>query len=142
MTYLLDTSACVDYLRRPDSVLRRWIPADGVLDSLRLCSVVRAELRLGVRKRPTERNRRNVSEFLALFDSYPFDDDAAEAYADLRADLERQGRVIGPNDMLIAAIAVARAATLVTGNPKEFVRVAGLSCLSLDDLAAGKTRPA
>lgn len=140
MNYLLDTSACVDYLRRPDSVLRQWGTKER-LQSVRLCSVVRAELLLGTRKQPTERNRRKVAEFLALFASYPFDDAAAEAYADVRADLEREGCVIGANDMLIAAIAKIHGATLVTGNQEEFTRVAGLRCLSLADLAAGKTAP-
>jgi len=74
--------------------------------------------------------------FLLLFESYPFDNAAAEVYAKIRASLEREGRVIGPNDMLIAAIAVARGATLVTGNSKEFGRIPELECLTLESLAA------
>jgi tRNA(fMet)-specific endonuclease VapC len=37
-----------------------------------------------------------------------------------------QGQPIGPNDLLIAAIARANDAILVTNNTKEFGRVAGL----------------
>ena len=136
--YLLDTSACVDYLRRPGSPMRGWL---GSVDpgSVRLCSVVQAELLLGVQKKPTERNRRNVSRFLAFFpDSYPFDRAAAEIYARLRADLEMRGQAIGPHDTQIAAIALSRGAVLVTGNSGEFRRVPGLQCLALDELAAGR----
>ena len=136
MIYLLDTSACVDYLRRSDSILRKWF-LTGIRPSVRLCSVVRGELLLGIWKRNTEYNRWNVMEFLDLFESCPFDDVAAESYAKIRANLEREGRVIGSNDMLIAAIAVARGATLVTGNSKEFSRIPELQYRTLANLAAG-----
>ena len=138
MNYLLDTSVCIDYLRRPDSPMHEWLDAVDA-DSVHLCSVVQAELLLGVRKKPTERNRRNVSRFLAFFDAgYPFDYAAAEIYADIRAKLEEKGRGIGPQDTQIAAIALLHGATLVTGNPKEFGRVPNLEVLSLEELAARK----
>jgi tRNA(fMet)-specific endonuclease VapC len=44
----------------------------------------------------------------------------------IRGSLEREGRPIGPNDMLIAATARAHDAVLVTANTAEFRRVAGL----------------
>ena len=58
--------------------------------------------------------------------SLPFDDDAAEAYGQIRAKLEKIGKPIGPNDFLIAAIAVANDVRLVTHNTGEFSRVQGL----------------
>ena len=64
--------------------------------------------------------------FFDGFASLPFDDRAAEAYGTIRADLERQGTPIGPNDLLIAAIGLASGAILVTHNSREFGRVAGL----------------
>ena len=64
--------------------------------------------------------------FLTGLVSFPFDDPAAEIYGQIRADLENKGTSIGPNDLLIAAIARARGATLVTHNVKEFKRVEGL----------------
>ena len=56
----------------------------------------------------------------------PFDEHAAEAYATLRADLERQGRRLDDPDLRIAAIALSRDLTLVTGNVRHFERVPGL----------------
>jgi tRNA(fMet)-specific endonuclease VapC len=140
MNYMLDTSVCVDHMRRPDSPMHGWLDAVDA-DSVRLCSVVRAELLVGLRKKPTEWNRRRVMGFLAAFECYPFDNAAAEVYADIRAELESQGKVIGPYDMMIAAVAKARGLTLVTGNPEEFGRVPGLAVLPLEGLAAGKTPP-
>ena len=55
-----------------------------------------------------------------------FDDRAAEAYGTIRGDLEKQGTPIGPNDLLIAAIALANSAILITHNSREFGRVAAL----------------
>ena len=139
MNYLLDTSVCIDHMRRPNSPMHEWLDAVDA-DTVHLCSVVRGELLLGIRKKPTERNRQRVLGFLAAFASYPFDNAAAETYADIRAELESKGQVIGPYDMQIAAIALLHGATRVTGNPEEFGRVPDLKLLSLADLAAGKTR--
>ena len=57
---------------------------------------------------------------------FHFDDAAANAYSDIRAKLEKAGKPIGPNDMLIAAIAVANDLILVTHNTAEFSRIQGL----------------
>jgi tRNA(fMet)-specific endonuclease VapC len=56
----------------------------------------------------------------------PFDEKAAEAYGPLRAELERQGRRLDGSDLRIAAIALSRDLTLVTGNVRHFERVPGL----------------
>lgn len=50
----------------------------------------------------------------------------AQAYGMIRADLERQGTPIGPNDLWIAAVAKANDLMLVTHNQREFTRVVGL----------------
>ena len=140
MSYLLDTSACVDYLRRPDSVVRRWL---GSIDRklVFLCPVIRAELLVGLRKNPSERQELAARKFFAQLGSLPFNNNVAEIYADIRATLERRGQIIGPYDLQIAAVAVTHGATLVTGNENEFQRVPGLKCFPLADLAAGKTPP-
>ena len=50
----------------------------------------------------------------------------AREYGQVRADLSRQGKLIDPNDMLIAAIARVHDAVLVTNNTAEFERIANL----------------
>ena len=52
-------------------------------------------------------------------------------YGDLRADLERSGQLIGPNDLLIAAQALSLDCILVTDNEREFPKVAGLTVENL-----------
>jgi tRNA(fMet)-specific endonuclease VapC len=65
-------------------------------------------------------------EFLQPFLSLPFDDHAAQRYGSIRADLEARGTPIGPNDLMIAAIALANDLTLVTANIREFNRIGDL----------------
>ena len=62
-----------------------------------------------------------------VYKSLPFDDRCAEAYGRIRARLAEVGSIIGPNDLLIASIAVVHGATLVTHNVREFSRVEGLA---------------
>lgn len=126
LKYLLDTNACINYLNYPHAKVAsviRSIP----LHEVAVCSVVKAELYFGSRKsRNPAINLGKQLQFLDQFKSLPFDDAAAEAYADIRADLTAKGSIIGPYDLQIAAIAVANDLTLVTHNVSEFSRVGGL----------------
>jgi tRNA(fMet)-specific endonuclease VapC len=66
-------------------------------------------------------------EFIAAITLLDFDSTAAFASANIKKDLEKQGRIIGAYDILIAGIAKANDLTLVTSNEKEFIRVKGMS---------------
>ena len=57
----------------------------------------------------------------------PFDDVAASKFGEIRANLEKEGQVIGGYDMLIAAHALAKELILVTNNADEFNRVEGIT---------------
>jgi tRNA(fMet)-specific endonuclease VapC len=73
-----------------------------------------------------ERRLAILRETLAPYRPLPFDDAAAEAYGQLRHDLELRGERVGPHDLLIAAICLAHDVTLVTANTGEFQRVPDL----------------
>jgi tRNA(fMet)-specific endonuclease VapC len=51
-------------------------------------------------------------------------------YAKLRVALERRGRLLGSNDLWIAAHALTLRHTLVTANEREFARVPRLKCVN------------
>jgi tRNA(fMet)-specific endonuclease VapC len=87
---------------------------------------VKAELYHGAYKSGRDRNIELVRTFSTSFESLPFDDSATEIYGQLRIALEKQGKLIGPYDLLIASIALANAVTLVSHNSDEFKRVPGL----------------
>jgi tRNA(fMet)-specific endonuclease VapC len=79
-----------------------------------------------VAKSGSARNHEALQLFLAPLVILPFDEAAAWAYGQLRADLERLGTPIGSMDTLIAAHAISQQALLVTNNTREFARVPGL----------------
>lgn len=99
-------------------------------DGIVLCPVVLAELWYGVfRSRPTWRstNEAIVQQLQAKYSSAPFDDVAAVDAGLIRSDLAAIGQIIGPHDLLIAAIARTQSLTLVTHNTAEFSRVTNLT---------------
>jgi tRNA(fMet)-specific endonuclease VapC len=126
LSYLLDTNTCIRYLNgQPESVkarLERLTP-----DEVIVCSVVKAELLYGATKSTvSERTFSRLSRFFSLFNSLAFDDRSAVVYGAIRADLERRGTPIRPNDLMIAAIALASDSILVTHNTGEFGRIDNL----------------
>lgn len=97
------------------------------IGSLHLCSVVKAELLYGARKsQHVASNLARLGSFFAELPSLPFDDQAAEHYGAVRAAVEIEGQPIGPNDLMVAAIAKSADAVVVTRNNSEFRRVVGL----------------
>jgi tRNA(fMet)-specific endonuclease VapC len=90
--------------------------------------LVRAELLFGARvSAKAADNRRAVEMFLSPLRLLPFQGEAAEHYAEIRAHLEKSGISIGPNDLVIAATARANGHTLITRNTSEFLRVPALA---------------
>ncbi len=96
-------------------------------EDITLCSVVKAELLYGAAKsRVSEHTLARLNRFFSVFNSLSFDDRSAVAYGTIRADLEKRGAPIGPNDLMIAAIALATDSILVTHNNREFGRIGNL----------------
>ncbi len=126
MLHTLDTNTCIDLLRGASARLAERIgelsPAQVSLPSL-----VYAELLLGAAlSAAPARNRRLVERLVEPMRILDFDAKAAVAYSAIRAQLQLAGKGIGPNDMIIAATALANQAVLVTANLREFNRVPGL----------------
>jgi tRNA(fMet)-specific endonuclease VapC len=124
--YLLDSNACIGYLNgRATGILKRLYVLP--VQEITVCSVVKAELFYGAMRsvNPAQAMAKQ-REFLDRFVSLPFDDRAAEFYGQIRARLAAQGLPIGPNDLMIASIALSNQLILVTHNIREFSRVDGL----------------
>jgi tRNA(fMet)-specific endonuclease VapC len=125
--YLLDTNMISDLIRRPAGRVAQRIAE---LGERRVCTsiIVAAELRYGAVKRRASQLTRLVEGVLERLEVLPLEPPADAAYAQLRTELEQRGRVIGGNDLLIAAHAIASGHTLVTANAREFSRIAELAC--------------
>lgn len=130
MIFLPDTNAWINFLNPCENLVKkRFLSFDRT--SIRICSVVKAELYYGAMK--SSRMSENLSlleDLFVNFDSLPFDDSAARKYGEIRSSLARQGTPIGPNDLMIAAVAVVHKAVVVTHNTREFSLV---TALQLDD---------
>ena len=128
--YMLDTNTASYIIKGNPPMVRerlRQVPMARVCIS----AITQAELLLGVARKPdAQRLRETVREFLLRLEILPWDGDAAEVYAQLRAECERNGTPLGSMDMLIAAHAVAVGAVLVT-NDSAFYNVKHR--LSLED---------
>jgi tRNA(fMet)-specific endonuclease VapC len=124
--FMLDTNAISMAAREsPGGRLRTRISAceDGLVCTSIL---VAAEVRFGLEKNPVAKARQNMELFLASLPVMPLESPADEHYGRIRAHLAAQGRPIGPNDLFIAAHAMALDLTLITANDREFSRVPGL----------------
>jgi tRNA(fMet)-specific endonuclease VapC len=92
-----------------------------------LAAITTSELLHGVlRAQPAARKKERsafVEALLAQIESIDFDQPVARRHAELWADLEKSGRMIGPYDLLIAATALHYNYALVTLNVSEFRQV-------------------
>jgi len=126
MIFLPDTNVWIRFLNPGENLVKdRFLSADP--STIWLCAVVKAELFFRAMK--SSRIRENLAlldELFADFESLSFDDNAARKYGKIRSDLARKGTPIGPNDLMIAAIASVHEAVLITHNTREFARVTGL----------------
>ena len=127
MRYLLDTSIVSDLVRNPRGRVAQRIREVG---EAQVCTsiIVAAELRYGATKRGSRRLSAQLEAVLAALDVLPFEAPADTTYGVLRARLERSGRPIGGNDLLIAAQVVALGYAIVTDHEREFARIDDLPC--------------
>ena len=126
MRYLLDTNVVSDLIRNPQGRVADQIRKFG---EEKVCTsiIVAVELRYGAARKASLRLTNQVEAVLGAMDILPFEAPGDAAYGMIRMRLEKAGRPIGGNDLLIAAQAIALGYTLVTGNEKEFARIEGLT---------------
>lgn len=126
LAYLLDTNILSDLVRNPQGVVAARI-ADVGEDTVCTSIVVASELRYGGTKSGSKKLRERVDLLLSALEILPLESPVDLRYAELRHHLTRKGTPIGPNDLLIAAHALAVGLTIVTANVGEFSRVPGLA---------------
>ena len=124
---MLDTDICI-YLtrnRNPQVTARfeRLRP-----EQLVMSAITYGELQHGANKsNQRERTLSQLEELIQYIQVESLTAGAAKAYGEIRAALEKQGRVIGNNDLWIAAHAVTLDVRLATNNEREFDRIPGLT---------------
>jgi len=124
--YLLDTNICIYLMKNTYPKM-----ADKLFsyqpELFAISSVTVYELAYGAAKSNWgERSKNNMAMFLAPFTIIPFSSEDGMTAGYIRSYLEKEGKLIGPYDLQIAAQALTRNMILITHNTKEFIRVPGL----------------
>lgn len=124
--YMPGTDISSYIMRKRDTGIQARLAKVAVSDVC-ISVVTKAELLHGVARSSNKRtNRIAVDEFLRFVRVLPWDDEAAEHYADVRAALESAGAPIGNLDTMIAAHARSCRIAIVTNNERHFRKVPGL----------------
>ena len=123
--YLLDTDICSYTIKnRPAQVRDAFVRHQ---DQLCVSTITVMELIFGAEKSAVpEKNLAVVESFLARLAVMDYDHRAAEHSGQLRAELQKRGKPIGPYDQMIAGHARSLGLVLVTNNVREFERVPGI----------------
>ncbi len=125
LNYLLDTNILSDLVRNPQGPVAAHIARVGE-DALCTSIIVAAELRYGAARSGSTRLGERIHLILSSLTILPLESPTDHCYAHIRHHLSSQGIPIGPNDLLIAAQALAHDLTIITANVREFERVPGL----------------
>lgn len=125
LKYMLDTNICIFTIKnKPSHVRDHFNRHHG---QLCVSAVTLMELFYGAEKSAMpEKNLAVVEGFANRLDVLNYDHGAAAHCGQLRAELAKAGRSIGPYDQMIAGHARAEGLILVTNNLREFERVPGL----------------
>lgn len=127
MKYMLDTNICIYMMKGRIKGIRKRLSRLSEDDEVCISAIALSELHYGIAlsSKRTE-NAEELRRFMAPLAVEHFGPGAAERYGELRRYLSDAGKMIGHNDLLIAAHALAADVTLVTNNTREFSRVPGL----------------
>lgn len=117
----LDSDVVIAYLRGDRTVAAELVAR---LPEVGISSLVLAELMYGARvsARASE-NLERLREFVRIVDVVNFGQASADQYSRLRLALRQKGRPTGEIDALVAAVALADRATLVTHNTKHYENI-------------------
>jgi tRNA(fMet)-specific endonuclease VapC len=122
---MLDTNIVSAIVRDPRGKVLERLLEEGE-ENVFISIITHGEVWYGVRKNGSEELSKKVSAVTRRLYVAPLSLPSDQRYAEVRLAL-RQGKNIGPNDLWIAAHALALDAVLVTNNEREFSRVPGLN---------------
>jgi tRNA(fMet)-specific endonuclease VapC len=126
VSYMLDTDISSYIMKRTDGKVLRRLQTVAVADVC-ISAISRAEMAYGIEVSPRRKqDQAALDAYLRYVAVLDFPSDAALDYGLIRADLKMRGKMIGANDLLIAAHARCLGLTLFTNNTREFERVEGL----------------
>jgi len=133
MRYVLDTTAFSAAMKH-DSGLFNLLANYGPGDVVSVPPVI-AEIEYGIQRLDTGSRKHNLlsserDRLLSVISILPWTSESSEYFGTIKADLEKQGKLIDDFDIAIAAIAVAHNCAVITANLKHFQRINNLESQS------------
>lgn len=123
--YMLDTNILIYTIRKRPKKVRDAFKEYS--DYLSISAITLGELVYGAEKSAQPaRNLADIEALAARVEVLAFDSQAAQHFGQVRAELAKAGKPIGPYDSMIAGHARSRGLILVTNNLREFKWVPGL----------------
>ncbi len=120
--YVLDTDTAIYWLNGEEKI-RKKVKQIGP-SNLRITVITLAELKYGAyNSRKVEANLRNITKFLRKVRAFPLDQNAADRFGKIKAEVCGKGQTIGDFDILIAAITMSHKGILITNNTEHFKRI-------------------
>ena len=125
LKYMLDTNIAIYTIKNKPAEVREAFKAhDG---QMCISSITLMELIYGAEASvAAARNLRDIEGFVGRLDVLPYDNEAATHTGQLRAELKKIGRPIGPYDEMIAGHARSKGLIVVTHNTRQFENVPGI----------------
>jgi tRNA(fMet)-specific endonuclease VapC len=123
--YLLDTNILSDVIKNPKGNVAkkiRQIGSNNIFTSI----IVASELQFGLQKKTSPELKHRVTGLLDSIQILDLKSPSDQYYGKVRSHLQKVGTPIGPNDLFIAAHALAQNLVLITNNVNEFRRVPDL----------------
>lgn len=119
---LLDTSVIIDYLKGKPEIVDLINNLEGEIFSSYICM---AELYEGVNRVKDKKQMAKIVDkfFSSLNGIYGVDQNIAQKFGEIRADLKRKGNIIEDLDLILAATCLVNNLTLITLNQKHFSHV-------------------
>ena len=118
--YMLDTNAISAIMNGNVAFMQRLRAKS--FEHICMSSIAWAEIKYGICKKGSVKLQKSADSLVKKICIVPFNQQTADIYAQLRANMEKQGKSLSPMDMLIAASAVANGCVLVT-NDQAFLQV-------------------
>lgn len=124
--YCLDSNIIIFYLKFQNPLLNERILNALLTQELNTTSICLSELLYYSYKNQATKSLELRIEFLELLNILAFDYQAAQIFAQIKAELESTGQKIDDVDLQIASICLAQNLILITNNTKHFKNIKNL----------------
>lgn len=133
MKYLVDTDWVIDHFRGVELITRKL--EDAASQGIAISMVSLAEIYEGIFASKNQKKSQQLLDGFLTFDLrvLGINEDICRIFGRERANMRKEGQLIGDMDLLIASTAINYNLTILTNNKKHFEKVSGLIIFSVEN---------